>query len=190
MVPPCKLEICNFAKFSTNTSILLSFAHYRESLRLTYTNFSHGTGTHLDCFPYIYKMSALCKLKICNSAKNINTSALLFFAHYHAGAGAQFTGLCTDPPVRFPSNAYKTKDIPQGYVFLFGTPIGNRTLVSAVRGRRLEPLDHEGKSILLCDNSIIFVHTQAKIDNLRIFYLMNFLIKNYQLHIDFYYLIM
>lgn len=84
----------------------------------------------------------------------------------------------------------KQKDISQGYVFLFGTPIGNRTLVSAVRGRRLEPLDHEGKSILLCDNSIIFVHTQAKIDNLRIFYLMNFLIKNYQLHIDFYYLIM
>ncbi len=71
----------------------------------------------------------------------------------------------------------KQKDISQGYVFLFGTPIGNRTLVSAVRGRRLEPLDHEGKSILLCDNSIIFVHTQAKIDNLRIFYLMNFLIK-------------
>ncbi len=59
LVPPCKLKICNFAKFSTNTSVLLSFAHYRESLRLTYTNFSHGTGTHLDCFPYIYKMSAL-----------------------------------------------------------------------------------------------------------------------------------
>ena len=39
--------------------------------------------------------------------------------------------------------------------YLFGTPIGNRTLVSAVRGRRLEPLDHEGKSILLCDNIII-----------------------------------
>ncbi len=45
----------------------------------------------------------------------------------------------------------------------FGTPIGNRTLVSAVRGRRLEPLDHEGKSILLCDNSIILCSTQAKI---------------------------
>lgn len=47
--------------------------------------------------------------------------------------------------------------------FLFGTPIGNRTLVSAVRGRRLEPLDHEGKSILLCDNIIILPVTQAKI---------------------------
>lgn len=38
-------------------------------------------------------------------------------------------------------------------MFFFGTPIGNRTLVSAVRGRRLEPLDHEGKSILLCNNT-------------------------------------
>ncbi len=47
--------------------------------------------------------------------------------------------------------------------FSFGTPIGNRTLVSAVRGRRLEPLDHEGKSILLCDNIIISLSTQAKI---------------------------
>lgn len=121
---------------------------------------------------------------------SINTSALLSFAHYRAGAGAQFTGLCTGPPVRFPSYAYKTKRHITRICLLFGTPIGNRTLVSAVRGRRLEPLDHEGKSILLCDNSIIFVHTQAKIDNLRIFYLMNFLIKNYQLHIDFYYLIM
>ena len=44
----------------------------------------------------------------------------------------------------------------------FGTPIGNRTLVSAVRGRRLEPLDHEGKSLLLCDNSIIYCRMQAK----------------------------
>ena len=49
-------------------------------------------------------------------------------------------------------------------MFLFGTPIGNRTLVSAVRGRRLEPLDHEGKSILLCDNSINHALTQAKIN--------------------------
>ena len=140
---------------------------------------------------YVFCLVPPCKLKICNFAKNsINTSALLFFAHYHAGAGAQFAGLCTDPPVRFPSNAHKTKRHIARICLLFGTPIGNRTLVSAVRGRRLEPLDHEGKSILLCDNSIIFVHTQAKIDNLRIFYLMNFLIKNYQLHIDFYYLIM
>lgn len=44
--PPCKLEICNFAKFSTNTSVLLSFAHYRESLRLTYADISHDTGIH------------------------------------------------------------------------------------------------------------------------------------------------
>lgn len=55
------------------------------------------------------------------------------------------------------------KNIPFGMFFLFGTPIGNRTLVSAVRGRRLEPLDHEGKSILLCDNIIILPVTQAKI---------------------------
>lgn len=48
--------------------------------------------------------------------------------------------------------------------FLFGTPIGNRTLVSAVRGRRLEPLDHEGKSILLCDNIIILPLMQANAD--------------------------
>lgn len=48
--------------------------------------------------------------------------------------------------------------------FLFGTPIGNRTLVSAVRGRRLEPLDHEGKSILLCDNIIILHLMQANAD--------------------------
>lgn len=48
--------------------------------------------------------------------------------------------------------------------FSFGTPIGNRTLVSAVRGRRLEPLDHEGKSILLCDNIIILHLMQANAD--------------------------
>ena len=48
--------------------------------------------------------------------------------------------------------------------FCFGTPIGNRTLVSAVRGRRLEPLDHEGKSILLCDNIIILHLMQANAD--------------------------
>ena len=47
--------------------------------------------------------------------------------------------------------------------FLFGTPIGNRTLVSAVRGRRLEPLDHEGKMILLCDNITVLRLMQAKI---------------------------
>lgn len=46
--------------------------------------------------------------------------------------------------------------------FLCGTPIGNRTLVSAVRGRRLEPLDHEGKSMLRCDNSINRALRQAK----------------------------
>lgn len=50
LVPPCKLKICNFAKFSTNTSVLLSFAHCRESRRLTYANFPHDTGTHLYCF--------------------------------------------------------------------------------------------------------------------------------------------
>lgn len=48
--------------------------------------------------------------------------------------------------------------------FSFGTPIGNRTLVSAVRGRRLEPLDHEGKLILLCDNIIILHLMQANAD--------------------------
>ena len=80
LVPPCKLKICNFAKFSTNTSVLLSFAHYRESLRLTYTNFSHGTGTHLYWFLHDF----------------------LIGLRYLAGAGAQFTGLCAYPPVRFP----------------------------------------------------------------------------------------
>lgn len=56
----------------------------------------------------------------------------------------------------------KTKKHIIEMCFSFGTPIGNRTLVSAVRGRRLEPLDHEGKSLLLCDNSIISCRMQAK----------------------------
>lgn len=61
-----------------------------------------------------------------------------------------------------PISVYKQKTHLND-VFRFGTPIGNRTLVSAVRGRRLEPLDHEGKSILLCDNSIIYYLMQAKL---------------------------
>ncbi len=88
---------------------------------------------------------------------------LLIGLRYLAGAGAQFTGLCAYPPVRFPKLDLKRKNTSLRCVFTFGTPIGNRTLVSAVRGRRLEPLDHEGKSILLCDNSIILCSTQAKI---------------------------
>ena len=65
--------------------------------------------------------------------------------------------------------------------FLFGTPIGNRTLVSAVRGRRLEPLDHEGKSILLCDNIIYFAYVQAKKRNLQNFPLCKAKIANFDL---------
>lgn len=114
---------------------------HRESLRLTYANCPHDTGTHLYWFLHDF----------------------LIGLRYLAGAGAQFTGLCAYPPVRFPKLDLKRKNTSLRCVFTFGTPIGNRTLVSAVRGRRLEPLDHEGKSILLCDNSIILCSTQAKI---------------------------
>ncbi len=80
-----------------------------------------------------------------------------------AGAGAQFTGLCANPLVRFHKMLMKTKRTYHfDMFFCFGTPIGNRTLVSAVRGRRLEPLDHEGKSLLLCDNIIFYRLMQAK----------------------------
>ncbi len=106
---------------------------HRESLRLTYANCPHDTGTHLSWFLHDF----------------------LTGLRYLAGAGAQFTGLCAYPPVRFPKLDLKRKNTSLRCVFTFGTPIGNRTLVSAVRGRRLEPLDHEGKSILLCDNIII-----------------------------------
>lgn len=121
----------------------MSFLWYphRESLRLTYANCPHDTGTHLYWFLHDF----------------------LIGLRYLAGAGAQFTGLCAYPPVRFPKLDLKRKNTSLRCVFTFGTPIGNRTLVSAVRGRRLEPLDHEGKSILLCDNSIILCSTQAKI---------------------------
>ncbi len=82
------------------------------------------------------------------------------FNHY-----IQFTGLCAYPPVRFPKLSIKTKRTYRLVCsFRFGTPIGNRTLVSAVRGRRLEPLDHEGKSTLLCDNIIILHLMQANAD--------------------------
>ena len=48
---------------------------------------------------------ALCKLFNLQFRKNsTNTSALLFFAHYHAGAGIQSTGLFAIPPVRIPYN--------------------------------------------------------------------------------------
>ena len=114
---------------------------HRESLRLTYANCPHDTGTHLYWFLHDF----------------------LIGLRYLAGAGAQFTGLCAYPPVRFPKLDLKRKNTSLRCVFTFGTPIGNRTLVSAVRGRRLEPLDHEGKSILLCDNIIIWHLMQVKI---------------------------
>ena len=114
---------------------------HRESLRLTNTKL-HARHRHTSVlFPHDF----------------------LIGLRYLAGAGAQFTGLCAYPPVRFPKLDLKRKNTSLRCVFTFGTPIGNRTLVSAVRGRRLEPLDHEGKSILLCDNSIILCSTQAKI---------------------------
>lgn len=63
-------------------------------------------------------------------------------------------------------------------MFFFGTPIGNRTLVSAVRGRRLEPLDHEGKSILLCNNTKELRIKQVKIKNF--FAILNKIRYNYK----------
>ena len=63
--------------------------------------------------------------------------------------GAQIIGLSVFPPVRFHKKFIKTKRTYHfDMFFCFGTPIGNRTLVSAVRGRRLEPLDHEGKFVI------------------------------------------
>lgn len=87
-------------------------------------------------------------------------------AHYkstlYRRSVGKFAGLCAYPLASIPKTRFYMKKHIIAMCFPFGTPIGNRTLVSAVRGRRLEPLDHEGKSLLLCDNIIFYRLMQAK----------------------------
>lgn len=102
---------------------------------------THTTGAHLYCLPYSFWQ--VCAIPP-GRAHNSQDCVLI----------RPFDSL---------KMIWNEKNTSLRCVFTFGTPIGNRTLVSAVRGRRLEPLDHEGKSLLLCDNSIILCSTQAKI---------------------------
>ena len=78
---------------------------HRESLRLTNTKLhAHHRRTSL-----LFAVQLLTGLR------------------YPAGAGAQFTGLCAYPPVRFPKLDLKRKNTSLRCVFTFGTPIGNRS---------------------------------------------------------------